>query len=221
MVFCKGQGNGLTFNLDLFRSKCFFAKSCSCTSCRICEFKNIYQGIFDRKGCCICWYFCIYIVGKFFSSCLQCFSFFAVDIFLDTWLTWCWRCYWNFVRVLMVFRIVVNIIRSLVWNFSCTCRGDVSCKVCAILDLSLEGYFDRLASICFHRSFCKCNLDGLIFDCHSRFLTSGFSIDLHGCRSIFTYKLQDIFQFVSDFKDRCISRHFCCKSVGKLFITFR
>ena len=97
LVFCKGQGNGLTFNLDLFRWNCLAVEACTCTTCRICEFKNIYQGIFDRKGCCICWYFCIYIVGKFFSSCLQCFSFFAVDIFLDTWLTWCWRCYWNFV----------------------------------------------------------------------------------------------------------------------------
>ena len=221
LVFCKRQGNGLTFNLDLFSWNCLTVEGRTCTSCRICEFKNIYQSIFDRKGCCISWYFCIYIVSKFFSSRLQCFSFFAVDIFLDAWFTWCWRCYRNFVRVLMVFRIVINIIRSLVRNFSCTCRCGVSWKVCAILDLSLEGYFDRLASICFHRSFCKCNLNDLIFDCHSRFLTSVFSIDLHSCRSIFTNKLQDIFQFVSDFKDGCIGRHFCCKSIGELFITFR
>ena len=113
-------------------------------------------------------YTCFHVIGEDLVAFVKSFSFFAVHIFLDFWLFWCWWRYWDFIGILVIFRIVIDVVRSLVWNFSLTIFGYISRQVGIISNLSLEIHFNRLTSICFYRSFCKGNFDHLARNCYCR-----------------------------------------------------
>ena len=113
-------------------------------------------------------YCCFHVVSEDLVTFVKSFSFFAVHIFLDFWFFWSRWSYWNFIGILVIFRIVIDVVRSLVWNFSLTIFGYISRQVGIISNLSLEIHFNRLTSICFYRSFCKGNFDHLARDCHCR-----------------------------------------------------
>ena len=113
-------------------------------------------------------YCCFHVVCEDFITFCESFFCLAVNIFLDLWLVWCWWRYWDFIGILVIFRIVIDVVRSLVWNFSLTIFGYISRQVGIISNLSLEIHFNRLTSICFYRRFCKGNFDHLARNCHCR-----------------------------------------------------
>ena len=163
LIFCKGQGNGLSVNLDLVGLQFFAVQACTwCTG----KFKNIYQGIVYFKGCRRLRYFGRYIISKDFIAFIKSCSFFVVNVLLDFWLIWCWRCHWNFVRIFVHLRFVreASSVACLVWNFRLTIFSDVSWKVCICFNLSREGQFNSFTTVSFNLVFCKRQGNGLTFN---------------------------------------------------------